>query len=432
MKSRYNFSLDKIKGETILPLITERSDNYRLTLFGMLYFVQGVTGAFTINFAKPYLNQAGVDADQIALLFVLLLIPFIIKIVYGILSDRINLFGWGHRIPYIVIALIISALGIALAGFVDPGASFWLFAVLILFNSFAVALFDTTADALAVDITPEEDQGRVQSIMTGGRAVGFVIMSLLIGWIAQRFGFFSVFIIISLLMLTPLFWVLAVREPADLIKTDEFSWSYFGALGRPSWLIFALYALISWFIFSGTDGLITFYLDAEFGASETQIGTFGALRGIGTIIGALVFGLIIGRLGKWRTAILATILVAVGAFSFSFLPSIGIFLLAASVWGFFNGIFNTIFMVFAMERTDPAIAGSMFAISMSVINIGTAIGEGVATSLTDNIGFVSVFQLLAASSILIFPVLWFMQRTERTTMQAHLDSQDATIGTDGV
>lgn len=395
-----------------MKLITDRSDNYRYTLFGMLYMVQGVIGAFTINFAKPYLNSFGIDADLIALLFVLLLIPFILKVAYGILSDRVNLFGLGHRLPYIVIALVLSAIGISAAGFVNPGEAYWVFATLILLNSFAVALFDTTADALAVDVTPAKDQGKVQSVMTGARAVGFVIMSLLIGWIAQWFGYRSVFIIIGLLMLSPLYWVLNVREPSQLNHSETFKWSHFSALLQPTWLTFALYAIVGWFLFAGTDGLITFYLDERFGAVETEIGTFGALRGIGTIIGAVVFGTVISRIGKWNTAGLAALLLALGALSFSYLPSIGAFMIAAAFWGFVNGIANTVFMVFAMDRTDPAIAGSMFAISMAVINIGTALGDGIATGLTDNIGFVAVFRLLSAGGIFIFPILWLMWKTE--------------------
>ena len=89
-------------------LVTERSRSFRYLMFGMLYFVQGIIVAFTGNFAKPYLNSFNIDADLIGLLFTLLLVPFIFKIFYGMLSDRVNLFGRGHRLPYIVVALIIS------------------------------------------------------------------------------------------------------------------------------------------------------------------------------------------------------------------------------------------------------------------------------------------------------------------------------------
>jgi predicted MFS family arabinose efflux permease len=48
----------------------------------------------------------------------------------------------------------------------------------------------------------------------------------------------------------------------------------------------------------------------------------------------------------------------------------------------------------------------MFAIMMAVSNIGTAIGEGLATGLTDNLGFAGVFWLLAGVNVATLIVLW--------------------------
>ena len=41
-----------------------------------------------------------------------------------------------------------------------------------------MALFDTTADALAIDVVVPEDHGRVQAWMQGGRALGLILLSL--------------------------------------------------------------------------------------------------------------------------------------------------------------------------------------------------------------------------------------------------------------
>jgi hypothetical protein len=43
-------------------------------------------------------------------------------------------------------------------------------------------------------------------------------------------------------------------------------------------------------------------------------------------------------------------------------------------------------------------------------NIGIAGGEGVATSLSDNIGFTNVFRVLALFNILLIPLLVFVLR----------------------
>ena len=397
-------------------MITDKSRSFRLTMFGMLYFVQGIIVAFTTNFTKPYLNDFNVDADLIGILFTLLLVPFIFKIFYGILSDRINLFGYGHRLPYIVVAIIISMIAIFAAGFVNPGANYSLFLVLIVTASFAVALFDTTADALAVDITPVEEQSRVQSVMTSGRAGGVIVMSLLIGWIAVQAGYFWVFVIIAVSMLLPLFWVLQVKEPprkAD--AASSFEWKAFGTMTKPSYLMFGLYGIVSWVMYQGIEGIVTFYLSEDLNAIETQIGTYGSLKGIGMVLGALGTSLLIAKLGRRTTAFIVAGLISIGGILFSFAGSITAVISLAIFWGFILGLHWTLYMVLAMSRTDARIAGSMFAISMMFSNIGQALGDGVATGLTDNLGFINVFRLVALVNLVVFPILVGVFRTAPQT-----------------
>lgn len=51
------------------------------------------------------------------------LIPFVTKIFLGMLSDLVNLFGLGHRMPYILLGLLIQALYLAVAPFIGPAES---------------------------------------------------------------------------------------------------------------------------------------------------------------------------------------------------------------------------------------------------------------------------------------------------------------------
>ncbi len=387
-------------------MITEKSKTFRYFFFGALYGVQGIIVAFTSNFAKPYLSGFGVDPDKIGLLATLLLIPFIFKIFYGMLSDKVNLFGRGHRLPYISIALLLSAAGIAAAGFIHPKNDFTLYAICILLTSFAVALFDTTADALAVEITPVEEQGRVQSVMTSGRAIGIIIMSLVIGWLATSWGYLSVFLIIALCFLLPLAVVMPAKEPPRSTDQPQFSWRAFAALLNPRYLIFALYGILSWISYQGTEGLVTLFMSEKLNAIEAQIGTYGALKGVGAVLGALFAAYLLRRLGRKGAAFLVAGAVSIGALLFSIAGNVNVVLGLAIVWGVVLGLHWTIYMVLAMNRTDARIVGSMFAISMAVSNIGSAIGEGVATGLTDNMSFSRIFMLLAIINLAVFPILW--------------------------
>lgn len=99
-------------------------------------------------------------------------------------------------------------------------------------------------------------------------------------------------------------------------------------------------------------------------------------------------------------------MISIGAVLIGAASSVNILLTLGVLWGIAWGFQETIFVALAMGLSDTRIAASMFALMMALSNIGTAIGEGVATGLTDNIGFSAVFWLLAGINLLTFPILW--------------------------
>lgn len=383
-----------------------RSRWFRLSMFGLLYFVQGAALAYFRNFQKPYLDGLGIDADVIGLLTSILLLPFILKIFIGMLSDRVSLFRLGHRKPYMVLGLLLAALAFGAAGFVLPDTNFTLFAVLVVAGSFSVTLFDSTTDGLAIDVTPREEHGTVQGTMVGGRAAGFIILSLAFGALVQAQGYRVIFLIIAAIMLIPLLWVLRIREPAERVVEQQFQWSAFRALVKPRFLVFVAYAVFYSIVSFGVDGLVTYFMSSHFGAPETMIGNYGALRGLGAVIGAVGGGLLADRVGRRRSAYGAVFAISIGAALIGAAPSIGTLLALGVLWGIAWGFQETVFVALAMDLSDTRIAASMFALMMAFSNVGTAIGEGVATGLTDNIGFSPVFWILAAANVITLPILW--------------------------
>lgn len=383
---------------------------FRLTMFGLLYFVQGAALAYFRNFQKPYLDAVGIDADVIGLLTTILLLPFVLKIFIGMLSDRVPLLGMGHRKPYMLLGLLLAVAAFGGAAFVLPEANLTLFSGLIVLGSFSVALFDSTTDGLAIDTTPRAEQGLVQGTMVGGRAAGFIVLSLVFGALVQGTGYRVVFLIIAAGMLLPLIWVMRVREPAGRAETHRFEWAAFRAMGRPRFLLFAAYAVAYSVVSFGVDGLVTFYMSEAFGAPETLIGAYGALRGVGAAVGALVGGLLLDRIGRRAGAFGAVAAISLGAVLIGAAGGTPALLALGVVWGIAWGFQETVFVALAMDLADARIAATMFAIMMAVSNIGTAVGEGVATGLTDDIGFTAVFWLLAGLNVVTIPLLWALFR----------------------
>lgn len=374
-----------------------------LRMFTMLYFVQGVIQAYQLNFFKPHMASAGIDTRRIGLVASLALVPFVLKFIYGIISDRYSLFGRGHRAPYMLIGLVGTAVAFFGAYFVDPSRDFAILATVVLSATFMMALFDTAADAYAVDVMTPDDHSVVQAYMTGGRAIGLIALSAVFGLMVDRVGYQPIFLVIGALLLIPLFQVSRVRE-SHRPPEQSFDWAAFRVMKEPPYLLFGLFLVGSWTVFQGIDGLVTFYLSEEFGASGTTIGTYGTLKGIGMVVGAWGVAAIVHKLGHRKAALITLTAVSAGGLMIPSLGSSRGIVMAAAVWGIAVGLQWTTYATFSMDITDLRIAGSMFAILGVMSNIGLGLGEA-AIGFTEAYGVEAVFRFLAIGNLVLIPLI---------------------------
>jgi MFS family permease len=373
-------------------------------MFTMLYFVQGVIQAYQLNFFKPHMASEGIDTKRIGLVSGLAILPFILKFIYGIISDRYSLFGRGYRVPYMVIGLVGTALAFFGAYFVDPSTSFGILATAVLSATFMMALFDTTADAYAVDVMKPEDHSVVQAYMTGGRAIGLITLSAVFGFIVDRVGYQPIFLIIGALLLIPLWQVGRVHESSARLPDRTFDWTAFQFLKEPRYMLFGLFLIGGWTVFQGIDGLVTYYLSERFNASGAVIGTYGTLKGVGMVGGAWGVATIVGKLGHRNAAFITLAAVSGGGLIISSLGTANAIVGFAVVWGIAVGLQWTTYATFAMDITDVRIAGSMFAILGVMSNIGLGLGE-TAVGFTNAYGIVGVLRFLAIANVILIPLI---------------------------
>jgi len=168
----------------------------RYPLFALLYFVQGAVVAYFTALNSLYLISFNLTMSQIGLIGTVGMIPFVLKIFLGMLSDRVNFLNFGHRKPYILIGLIIQGICLVIVPLIDPGKQYWLYAALAFTLMTGQALYDTCTDGLALDTTSSEEQGTIQGFMVGGRALGVVILSAVIGLVVDAFSWKVMFYLV--------------------------------------------------------------------------------------------------------------------------------------------------------------------------------------------------------------------------------------------
>ncbi len=380
------------------------SRTIRYTMFGLLYFAQGAILSYFTALNALYLLSFDLTMSQVGIFSAIALTPFILKIFLGMLSDRVNLLGKGHRKPYIILGLLIQAGCLFVVPFIHPGNSFELLAFVAFVLMTGMALYDTCTDGLALDTTPPEDEGTVQGIMVGGRALGVVVVSAALGLLAQLTNWTVAFWTLGLITLIPLVLVVQAREPARPPER-AFEWQAFRAFGRRQVIALALLGALYSLVINGANEIVNPFLEDQFGITYLMAGLYTAVWGVGVVLGGLTGGRLTDRIGHKRAAMGALVVSLAAILA---LAAIGGPVMAwplILVFGLAFGYYETVYFATSMDVTDPRIAASMFAILMAVANIGTGVGFALSGGLVDAIGYRWTFVILAALNLLALPLI---------------------------
>jgi len=391
-----------------------QSKTLRYSMFGLLYFSQGTILSYFTALNALYFLSRGLSLQDVGIFASIALIPFVIKIFLGMLSDRVNLFGLGHRKPYIIIGLLIQAICLVIVPFIDPAAHYWTFVALAFILQMGMALYDTCTDGLALDTTPAEEEGTIQGFMVGGRALGVVVTASLVGNLAQFAGWQAVFWSLAAFTLIPLPLVLRISE-AQRPQERTFDWSAFAAFRRKAVLALSGIGFVFFLIIAGVNQLHNPFLEQRFAISLSTAGYITTVWGIGVVLGGVFGGRIMSRIGKSAATKAAIAVSLLSCVLLAFTPG------AAAAWGivaFFGlayGTYQTVYCALAMSYTEPRIAASMFSILMAVSNVAQGVGMALSGMLADRAGFITTFLVFAAFNFLAVPLLpvLFRQRGEQ-------------------
>ncbi|KAG7573312.1 Biopterin transporter family [Arabidopsis suecica] len=167
----------------------------------MVYFVQGVLGLARLAVSFYLKDDLHLDPAETAVITGLSSLPWLVKPLYGFISDSVPLFGYRRR-SYLVLSGLLGAFSWSLmAAFVDSKYSA---AFCILLGSLSVAFSDVVVDSMVVERARGESQsvsGSLQSLCWGSSAFGGIVSSYFSGSLVESYGVRFVFGVTALLPL---------------------------------------------------------------------------------------------------------------------------------------------------------------------------------------------------------------------------------------
>ena len=168
-----------------------------LELFAILsvYFVQGILGLARLAVSFFLKDDLGLSPAQMGALTGIAAIPWIIKPLFGFLSDGLPLFGYRRRSYLILSGLLGSLSWLVLATMVN---SVWGVTLTLLVTSLSVAVSDVIADSVVVERAQQESMskaGSLQSLTWGTAALGGLITAYFSGLLLEQISTRTIFAI---------------------------------------------------------------------------------------------------------------------------------------------------------------------------------------------------------------------------------------------
>jgi MFS transporter, PAT family, beta-lactamase induction signal transducer AmpG len=434
-----------------------------------LGFSSGLPLLLVFGTLSFWLRKAGIERSTIGFLSWVAL-AYAFKWAWAPLVDRLRL-PWlthnlGRRRAWMLLAQVgvISGLcGLALA---DPRQNLVHFTLLALLTAFSSATQDIAVDAYRI----ERAAVRLQGAMAASYMIGYRIAMItsgggvlaLVGWFTPVQGDYvldawsAAYFCMAALMLVGVVTVLSIREPErhpdvatveqeasvdrmierqgwlpwDLRRAAEW---FYGAVISPfadffrrfRWQAALILALIATYRISDVVlGVISsvFYVDMGFKEEEVALiaNFFGILM---TLLGAVVGGLMVARLGIMRVLLLGGVLAASTNLLFAWLAGLGHDPVGLTVVicadNLSSGLASSAFVAYLSSLTNVAYSATQYALFSSLMLLLPKFIGGFSGVMVDSIGYVDFFLITTAIGVpVLLLILLAMRHMPATESQA--------------
>ena len=367
--------------------ITKRS-YLKYPLFGSLYFSEGLGFSLQIVIIPIYLVEMGVSLPVATLVAGIASVPWMIKFVWGGIVDYFIRFG---RKRFILLGGFFAAVGFVLLSIIDPVTALIPFAILLFLTRCGTAFFDVSADAWAIEISYEQERGKINAAIITGTFGGMAVGSSVFGTIANIFGYSYVFLTAAFMVILIIIFPLVVKDTKIYKKRQKVGELLVREFKKRTMQLVSIFAPI----FAINSGilmlLVPLYMKTVLQLDIAQIGLIVAIFPAAKVIGAFFGGIITD---KWGRKITLYIFMGISLFFSASLIFADTWQFLATLYGiigFLQGAYFTAFSAMLMDITNPKIGATQYSILTSLANFGEMGSGAISGSLVAMLSFSQVF-----------------------------------------
>lgn len=354
----------------------DRAVRRLMIFFAIVFAVEGIGQGRVGIILQPltnFLKGEGWTALQVTAYFGALNFPWIIKPLYGLVSDLFPLFGY-RRTSYLMLANTGAAIAYALVAWLDTPSSF---ALPLILTAYALATASTLCGALLAEKGRSLRQSSLFvgqqwlwfyiAIMASAFAGGFLVDHLPASRALKAAALIAALAPLAVLVAAPLL----LREDKTKASREQMRETLRGIAGAlRSRTLFLVAAFLFLYAFAPGFGTPLYYhMTDRLGFSQTYIGVLGSIASAGWIVGALLHRWLARRLDASSLLYLSIVLGTASAASFLLLTDE----VTAALVNFANGVASMIATIasltLAAQHCPRRAEGFAFAGLMSVSNL---------------------------------------------------------------
>jgi MFS family permease len=359
-------------------------------LFGTLYFVQGISEPTEGLIAQPVrsmLDSWGHTTAQVAAFGMILSLPWTLKPLFGLISDFVPLFGL-RRKSYLIATSILAFAGLIVLYLWPPekGSYLSLLAILLIPTT-AVAFADVVIDALMVEKgQPLGITGRLQSIQWGALYGATILTGTVGGQLTaahrQDWGFLICAVAMIPALIISIFFVHEKKIPPlpRHWRTEvQEAWQ---ATMNPQLLAVAAFIFL-WNFNPFSSTILQLHMRHHLKFDDEFYGYTVSLQAIAAVLGCITYGLI-GRHFPRRTLAHGSIVLGIlSTISYWLMENERTAIEISIAVGFIYMIALLIQLELAARVCPPRVAGTVFALLMSISNLAVSLSTGLGGFLYD-------------------------------------------------
>jgi PAT family beta-lactamase induction signal transducer AmpG len=377
-----------------------------LSLIG-LGFSSGLPLALTASTLQAWLVTEKVDLSIVGA-FSLVGLPYALKVFWAPLMDRFSPPWLGRRRGWIVSIQIMLTAAIFFLGYCSPSSFPALVGFAALVTAFFSASQDIAIDAYRADVLRETELGPGAATAVVGYRSAILVSGALALILSDHISWRAVYSLMAAVMLMNTLFTLAAPEPEIRVippkSLKEAVWGPLTGYFKRSGAVEMLFFILIYRLGNVIAGAMTTPFLLDIGFSRSDVGMVNKVFGlISTIVGTLVGGSIVARIGVNRSLWVFGFLQAVSNLSFTALALIGksypAMITAIGIENICVGMGDAAFIAFMMSLCDKRFTATQYALLTSFMAVGRIVAGAPTGAVAQALGWPIFFSLSVLGAI---------------------------------